>query len=70
MKLKHYSVLTFCMFGSLLTAPFPMWAGPQTEVTICSASVLNPTAVEIVFSNQPYDTRFLWRKYFPLVSGQ
>lgn len=49
MKLKHYSVLTFCMFGSLLTAPFPMWAGPQTEVTICSASVLNPTAVEIVF---------------------
>lgn len=52
MKLKHYSVLTFCMFGSLLTAPFPMWAGPQTEVTICSASVLNPTAVEIVFSNQ------------------
>lgn len=52
MKLKYYSVLTFCMFGSLLAAPFPMWAGPQAEVTICSASVLNPTAVEVVFSNQ------------------
>lgn len=52
MKLKHYSVLSLCMFGSLLAVPFSMWAGPQTEVTICSASVLNPTAVEVVFSNQ------------------
>lgn len=52
MKLKHYSVLSFCMLSSLFATPFPMWAVPQTGVTICSASVLNPTAVEVVFSNQ------------------
>lgn len=52
MKLKHYSVLSFCMLSSLFATPFPVWAVPQTGVTICSASVLNPTAVEVVFSNQ------------------
>lgn len=52
MKLKYYSVLSFCMFSSLFVSPFPMWADTQPAMTICSASVLNPTAVEIILSNQ------------------
>ncbi len=30
---------------------YSLWAARQTEVTISSASVLNPSAVEVVFSN-------------------
>lgn len=52
MKLKYYSVLSLCVLGGLLTTPFPVWAAQQTEITISSASVLNPSAVEVVFSNQ------------------
>ena len=51
MKLKYYSVLSLCLLGGLLTTSTPVWAARQTEVTISSASVLNPSAVEVVFSN-------------------
>lgn len=49
MKLKYYSVLSLCVLGGLLTTPSPVWAAQQTEITISSASVLNPSAVEVVF---------------------
>lgn len=52
MKLKYYSVLSLCVLGGLLTTPASVWAAQQTEITISSASVLNPSAVEVVFSNQ------------------
>ncbi len=35
-----------------MTTPASVWAAQQTEITISSASVLNPSAVEVVFSNQ------------------
>lgn len=49
MKLKYYSVLSLCVLGGLLTTPASVWAAQQTEITISSASVLNPSAVEVVF---------------------
>lgn len=49
MKLKYYSVLSLCLLGGLLTTSTPVWAARQTEVTISSASVLNPSVVEVVF---------------------
>lgn len=52
MKLKYYSVLSLCVLGGLLSTPASVWAAQQTEITISSASVLNPSAVEVVFSNQ------------------
>ena len=52
MKLKYYSVLSLCVLGGLLTTPASVWAAQQTEITISSAGVLNPSAVEVVFSNQ------------------
>lgn len=52
MKLKYYSVLSLCVLGGLLTTPASVWAAQQTEITISSASVLNPSVVEVVFSNQ------------------
>lgn len=52
MKLKYYSVLSLCVLGGLLTTPASVWAAQQTEITISSANVLNPSAVEVVFSNQ------------------
>lgn len=56
MKLKYYSVLSLCVLGGLLTTPASVWAAQQTEITISSASVLNPSAVEVVFSNQQHMT--------------
>lgn len=49
---KYYSVLSLCVLGGLLSTPASVWAAQQTEITISSASVLNPSAVEVVFSNQ------------------
>lgn len=49
---KYYSVLSLCVLGGLLTTPASVWAAQQTEITISSAGVLNPSAVEVVFSNQ------------------
>ena len=49
---KYYSVLSLCVLGGLLSTPASVWAAQQTEITINSASVLNPSAVEVVFSNQ------------------
>ena len=70
MKLKYYSVLSLCVLGGLLTTPASVWAAQQTEITISSANVLNPSAVEVVFSNQQRMTLDFMVKIFPDVPGQ
>lgn len=46
-----FCLVSVCTRG-LLSTPASVWAAQQTEITISSASVLNPSAVEVVFSNQ------------------